>query len=51
MELAFSKLKTFLRTAQARTRQALTDAVRAALGWINEEDAINWFHHCGYHVH
>ena len=51
MELAFSKLKTFLRTARARTRQALTAAVRAALDWISEGDAQNWFHHCGYHVH
>ena len=31
IELAFSKLKIFLRTAQARTREALTAAVRAAL--------------------
>ena len=51
VELAFSKLKTFLRTARARTRQALTAAVRAALDWISEGDAQNWFHHCGYHVH
>ena len=51
VELAFSKLKTFLRTAQARTREALTAAVRAALNWIDENDAQNWFHHCGYHVH
>ncbi len=51
VELAFSKLKTFLRTAQARTREALTIAWRAALAWISEEDAKNWFDHCGYHVH
>lgn len=51
VELAFSKLKTFLRTAQARTREALTAAVRAALDWIDKDDAQNWFHHCGYHVH
>ena len=51
VELVSSKLKTFLRTAQARTREALTAAVRAALDWIDENDAQNWFHHCGYHVH
>ena len=51
VELAFSTLKTFLRTAQARTREALTAAVRAALNWIDKNDAQNWFHHCGYHVH
>lgn len=51
VELAFSKLKTALRTAQARTREALTDALRTALSWISETDAKNWFDHCGYHVH
>ena len=50
VEWAFSKLKTFLRTAQTRIRAALTAAVRAALDWIGEEDAQNRFHHCGYHV-
>ena len=49
-ELAFSQLKTFLRMVPARTCQALTDAVRAALGWISEDDAQNCFHHWGYHV-
>lgn len=51
IELAFSKLKTCLRTAQARTREALTEAVRTATDWITELDAKNWFAHCGYHVH
>ena len=51
VELAFSKLKTALRTARARTREALTEALRTALDWISETDAKNWFHHCGYHVH
>lgn len=51
VELAFSKLKTALRTAQARTRDALTEALRTALDWISETDAKNWFNHCGYHLH
>ena len=51
IELAFSKLKTHLRTAAARTREALTAALQAALAWITAEDAQNWFDHCGYHVH
>lgn len=51
IELAFSKLKTWLRAAAARTRQALDDALRNALAWISEADAQNWFDHCGYHVH
>jgi transposase len=51
IELAFSKLKTWLRTAQARTRQALEDSIVAATDWITEQDAKNWFAHCGYYVH
>lgn len=51
IELAFSKLKTHLRAAAARTREALTEAVRTALTWVTAQDALGWFHHCGYHVH
>ena len=51
IELAFSKLKTGLRKAQARTRDALEEAIRTAAGWISEHEAKNWFDHCGYHVH
>ncbi|MGI4862847.1 MAG: IS630 family transposase [Janthinobacterium lividum] len=51
IELAFSKLKTHLRTAAVRTREALTSALQAALAWITADDAQNWFDHCGYHVH
>lgn len=51
VELAFSKLKTHLRTARSRTRDALAEALRTALDWITDTDAKNWFAHCGYHVH
>ena len=51
IELAFSKRKTWLRTAQARTREALESVIRKATDWITEQDAKNWFDHCGYHVH
>ena len=51
IERAFSKLKTWLRTAKARTRELLEDAILAAAAWITEQDAKNWFDHCGYHVH
>lgn len=51
IELAFSKLKTRLRQLQARTREALENAIRAATKWIRRTDARNWFAHCGYHVH
>ncbi|MGI4869850.1 MAG: transposase [Janthinobacterium lividum] len=51
IELAWSKLKTALRTAQARTRQALSEALTQACNWITKTNAQNWFAHCGYHVH
>ena len=51
IELAFSKLKTGLRTAQARTRDALETVIQTATEWVSEADAENWFGHCGYHVH
>ncbi len=50
IELAFSKLKTWLRTAQARTREALEAVIKTATDWITEQDAKNWFDHCGCHV-
>lgn len=46
-----SRFKTWLRTAQARTREALDEAIRAAMKWISHDDAQNWVAHCGYHVH
>lgn len=51
IELAFSKLKTWLRTAKARTCDVLEDAIRTAAEWITATNAKNWFDHCGYHVH
>ena len=51
IELAFSKLKAWLHKAQARTHDALEEAIRTAAEWISEHDAKNWFDHCGYHVH
>ena len=51
VELAFSKLKTWLRPAQARTGEALEAVIHAATEWVTARDAENWFDHCGYHVH
>ncbi len=51
IENGWSKFKTWLRTAQARTRHALDDAIGTAVEWITAEDAQNWFAHCGYPVH
>ena len=39
IEPAFSKLKTWLRTAQARTREALETATQAATEWASQQDA------------
>jgi transposase len=48
IEHAFSKLKTLLRRAAARTREALEQAIAAALDEITAADAAGWFAHCGY---
>jgi transposase len=48
IELAFSKLKTLLRCAAARTRAALDAAITAALPQLTAADARAWVRHCGY---
>lgn len=50
IELAFSKLKTALRAAAARTQAALDQAIVTALDAITEADARAWFAHCGYRL-
>ncbi len=48
IEEAFSKVKTLLRTAAARTHEALVEAIWAALAAITPSDARGYFTHCGY---
>jgi transposase len=48
IERCWSKLKSILRTAKARTREALDDAIAQALATITPSDARGWFQHCGY---
>jgi transposase len=48
IEKMWSKVKAFLRTAQARTQPTLIEAIASALESITPQDAINWFAHCGY---
>jgi transposase len=48
IEQAFSKLKTFLRRAEARSRERLEEAITAALATITATDAAGWFTACGY---
>jgi transposase len=48
IEPCWSKLKTALRTAKARTREALEHAIAQALATITASDAHSWFHPCSY---
>jgi transposase len=48
IEWAFSKLKTGLRVAMARTRDALERAIATGLEQITADDAHGWFYGCGY---
>jgi transposase len=48
IEEAFSKVKALLRTAAARTHEALAAAIRVALQAITPADARGYFTHCGY---
>lgn len=48
VEALWSKLKTLLRKAAARTEEALDAAITAAFASITVEDIQGWFQHCGY---
>ncbi len=50
IEEAFSKIKGILRKAQARSREALIEAMGRALEAITSQDARGFFDHCGYRV-
>jgi transposase len=48
IEEAFSKVKHFLRRAEARSDDDLRAATWAAFATITTADAVGWFTHCGY---
>ncbi len=48
IELAFSKIKAFLKKAAARTVHRLWDAIRDAIDAITPQDARSFFTACGY---
>jgi len=48
IEEAFSKIKGLLRKAQARTREALIEALGEAISAVTAGDARGFFEHCGY---
>jgi transposase len=51
IEPAWSKIKTLLRAAGARTRAQLHYALKAALAQVSAQDCQAWFRHCGYPLH
>jgi len=48
IEQAFSKVKGLLRRAEARTREALIEAMGLASDAVSARDARGFFGHCGY---
>ena len=50
IEEAFSKIKGILRKAEARSREALVEAMGRALDAVTSRDARGFFEHCGYRV-
>jgi len=50
IEKCWSKVKASLRSAAARTADALDGAIAAALRSVTPSDAAGWFRHCGYGV-
>jgi transposase len=48
IEQALAKIKVLLRKAGARTREALIEAMGAALSAVSTRDASNFLGHCGY---
>jgi transposase len=51
IELCWSKLKQVLRSAKARTREALDQALTEIINdLISSDDAVGWFAHCGLFI-
>jgi transposase len=48
IQQCWSKVKEFLRSAQARTTEALEQAIASAFAAVTASDARGWFRHCGY---
>lgn len=51
IERCWSKIKTYLRKAKARTYRALLKAIKEALATVTEDDIRAWAKFCGYSVH
>jgi transposase len=50
IEEAFSKIKGLVRKAEARSREALVEAIGWALSAVTSRDARAFFEHCGYRM-
>jgi transposase len=50
IEQCWSKIKTCLRAAKARTRDELEQALAQAIKLVTKSDIREWFKHCGYKV-
>ncbi len=48
IEQCWSKIKSYLRGAKARTRDELYKALAQAIGLVTKADIRGWFKHCGY---
>ena len=50
IELAFAKLKAFMRAARPRSFDQVCELVAAALGLYTSTECANYVRHCGYRV-
>lgn len=51
IELCWSKLKQCLRSAKARTTEAINQALSEIVNQhISDDDAVGWFEHCGLFI-
>jgi transposase len=50
IEKMWSKVKTLLRSLEARTPEDLITAIGQALASVTAQDALGWFASCGYNI-
>ena len=50
IELAFAKLKAFLRAARPRTFDHVVELMAVALGLFTPHECANFVQHCGYRI-
>ena len=50
IEMAFAKLKAFLRAARPRNFEQVCDLIATALGLFSPAECANYARHCGYRV-